>query len=400
MERQQVIETKTAWQKINVRHRFTFIYHNQKIFSAVKNGDNHIQTFTITTSGVDVSVDVNENRRMEKGKVFLICRLVEKSGKNVASRLAEKSGVSRQTASAWLSRLKKDGIIESIGIGRGTRYFLRDLVDQRKTYTRQGLSEDTVWDEFASPLLQDLPKNVRGIWHHGITEMVNNAIDHSGSETVTVSIIKNALCTEWQVHDNGEGIFLKIKRAMGLYDAREAILELAKGKFTTDPENHSGEGIFFSSKMFDDFLIRSDDLTFVHLGNDRPDVLLTREEAHTNGTTVIMRIENDSARTTKEVFDKFALPEEFSFAKTIVPVRLAKHEGETLVSRSQAKRLTRRFERFQTVILDFTGVGEIGQAFADEVFRVFSKAHPMINMVPVKMTAEVKAMIKRVRYPT
>ncbi len=114
-------------------------------------------------------------------------------------------------------------------------------------------------------------------------------------------------------------------------------------------------------------------------------------------TLVVMELENDSERTTREVFDQFALPEEFSFAKTIVPVRLAQHEGEKLVSRSQAKRLTRRFERFQTVILDFSGVEEIGQAFADEVFRVFQNAHPQITMAPIKATEAVTAMISRAR---
>lgn len=99
---------------------------------------------------------------------------------------------------------------------------------------------------------------------------------------------------------------------------------------------------------------------------------------------------------TKEVFNRFALPEEFSFEKTIVPVRLAQHEGQNLISRSQAKRLTRRFEKFQTVILDFSGVEEIGQGFANEVFRVFKTAHPEIDMTPIKMTDEVRAMIRRV----
>jgi len=32
---------------------------------------------------------------------------------------------------------------------------------------------------------------------------------------------------------------------------------LAKGKLTTDPKRHSGEGIFFSSRMFDEFDILS-----------------------------------------------------------------------------------------------------------------------------------------------
>lgn len=338
---------------------------------------------------------------MKKPDIILICRLIADSGKNVSARLAEKCGMSRQAASAWLSRMKKDGIIRSVGAGRGTQYALVDQISKQAVYQREGLSEDLVWRELCAPVVQDLPENVRAIWHHGITEMVNNAIDHSGSDQVTVTFTRNALYSDASVCDSGEGIFLKIQRALKLYDTREAILELAKGKFTTDPANHSGEGIFFSSKMFDHFIIRSGALSFVHLGNGKNevDVLLTRDTVSA-GTSVNMRLENTCTRTTREVFDKFALPEEFSFAKTIVPVKLAQHEGETLVSRSQAKRLTRRFERFQTVILDFAGVTEIGQAFADEVFRVFANAHPELKMVPTGLTPAVRSMIKRVQHPT
>ena len=64
-----------------------------------------------------------------------------------------------------------------------------------------------------------------------------------------------------------------------------------------------------------------------------------------------------SGGTLQEVFDQLAAPEEYTFAKTIVPVRLAQPEGEKLVSRSRAKRLTMRFERFQTVVLDFVCAG-------------------------------------------
>jgi len=334
---------------------------------------------------------------MEKEKVALICRLIDKSPQNVAIRVAQETGVSRQAASVWLSRLKKVGSISSVGAGRGTLYHLIDTVSNSVTYQREGLSEDTAWRDVGAPVVQDLQENVRAIWHYGITEMVNNAIDHSGSETVTVSIRRNVLYTECQVADLGEGIFLKIQRALNLYDPREAILELAKGKLTTDPANHSGEGIFFSSKTFNQFFIRSDSLAFVHIGDQTTDVLLTSDHVK-QGTIVTMRLENDSNKTLKEVFDKFAAPEEYSFAKTIVPVRLAQHEGETLVSRSQAKRLTRRFERFETVILDFVGVGEIGQAFADEIFRVFANAHPSLKMVPINMSSEVKAMISRAQH--
>ena len=85
----------------------------------------------------------------------------------------------------------------------------------------------------------------------------------------------------------------------------------------------------------------------------------------------------------------------YTFSKTIVPVKLAQHEGEKLVSRSQAKRLTMRFQRFQSVVLDFAGVEEIGQAFADEVFRVFRQAHPGTRLLPINLTQEVRNMVKR-----
>ncbi len=236
---------------------------------------------------------------------------------------------------------------------------------------------------------------MRDIWQYGLTEMINNAVDHSGSETVRVGIVRNALYTQAWVADAGEGIFLKIARALDLYDPRESILELAKGKLTTDPANHLGEGIFFSSKVFDLFDIQSGALHFMH--NDGLDDILIERPKDAVGTLVLMRLDNQSKRTIKEIFDKFAAPDEYTFAKTIVPVRLAQHEGEKLVSRSQAKRLTQRFERFKSVILDFAGVEEIGQAFADEVFRVFQRAHPDTRLVPVSMTTAVKEMVSRAK---
>jgi hypothetical protein len=71
----------------------------------------------------------------------------------------------------------------------------------------------------------------------------------------------------------------------------------------------------------------------------------------------------------ENVFNEYT-DEEFGFSKTIIPVRLADLEGNSLISRSQAKRIANRFENFKLVILDFEGVNEIGQGFADELFRV------------------------------
>jgi anti-sigma regulatory factor (Ser/Thr protein kinase) len=258
-----------------------------------------------------------------------------------------------------------------------------------------GLDEHRLWVSDVAPLLSDLRPNVVDIWRYGVTEMVNNAIDHSEGKRVTVFVERNALRTTVRVNDDGEGIFHRIRRLMGLYDPRESILELAKGKLTTDPARHSGEGVFFSSRMFDRFSIMSRNLFFSH--EAASDDWLIDGEGEVLGTAVTMTLTNDCTRTTKEVFDEFAAPEEYTFAKTIVPVRLAQHEGEKLVSRSQAKRLTMRFERFQTVVLDFAGVEEIGQAFADEVFRVFQASHPDLEMLPIHMSEGVHNMVSRAR---
>ncbi len=256
-----------------------------------------------------------------------------------------------------------------------------------------GLREDIVWLEKLAPLLADLPENVRNMWHYGVTEMINNAIDHSEGTMLTVHFERTALDVEIWINDDGEGIFYRIQRLAKLYDAREAILELAKGKFTTDPANHSGEGIFFTSRAFDSFVIMSRTLNFSHMA-EQGDWLIDGDR-DIPGTRVLLKLDNDSQRTLNSVYAQFSEPDEFTFSKTIVPVRLARHEGEKLVSRSQAKRLVSRFEKFKTVVLDFTGVEEIGQAFADEIFRVFASSHPEVELNPLHATTEVQQMIVR-----
>ena len=69
--------------------------------------------------------------------------------------------------------------------------------------------------------------------------------------------------------------------------------------------------------------------------------------------------------------------------------------GENAVSRSQAKRLLAGFDRFAEVMLDFEGVTEIGQAFADEVFRVFTSQHPNIRLKWMRANVQVEKMIQR-----
>lgn len=308
---------------------------------------------------------------------------------------AEKFACTRQAVHKHLKRLVDEGSVLVSGNTRNKRYSLAPLLQWSQRYELASpLAEDTVWRSDIAPLFGKLPENVLNIWHYGFTEMFNNVIDHSEASYVLVSIRKTAASTTVEIYDDGVGIFKKIQAALDLVDERHAVLELAKGKFTTDPSNHSGEGIFFSSRMFDEFDILSGEVYFSHEFDKKEDWILQRSSPR-EGTLVTMVLHNHTARTTKKVFDKFSSGEDYGFNKTVVPVKLMRYGDDNLVSRSQAKRLLARVDRFKIVMLDFSGVASIGQAFADEVFRVFKAKHPDLELLPIHASSEVRRMISR-----
>jgi hypothetical protein len=49
------------------------------------------------------------------------------------------------------------------------------------------------------------------------------------------------------------------------------------------------------------------------------------------------------------------------------------------------------------VVIDFTCVANIGQAFADEIFRVYPTVHPGTEIVANSANTEVAAMIQRAK---
>ncbi|WP_153161315.1 DUF4325 domain-containing protein [Zoogloea sp. 1C4] len=310
---------------------------------------------------------------------------------------AEKFACSRQAVHKHLKRLVDEGAVVVSGNTRSKLYRLAPLLQWSHQYElTPSLTEDSVWRNDVAPRLEKLPRNVLNIWHYGFTEMLNNVIDHSDASDVLISVKKTAASTTVTIYDNGVGIFKKIRSALDLVDERHAVLELAKGKLTTDPANHSGEGIFFSSRMFDEFDILSGEVFFSHQFDKKEDWILQRNRPQ-EGTLVTMTLHNHTARTTKKVFDKFSSGEDYGFNKTVVPVRLMQYGDDNLVSRSQAKRLLSRIDRFKVVMLDFTGVTSIGQAFADEVFRVFSAKHPNIELTPINASSDVRRMISRAK---
>lgn len=313
----------------------------------------------------------------------------------ISKMAAEKFGITRQAVNKHLQRLTAEGALTEAGNTRGRAYALRPQEEWARTYAiGPGLAEDVIWTNDIRTTLGTLADSVMNIWHYGFTEMFNNAIDHSDGTQIVVQIRKNANEAEMIISDNGVGIFKKIQNAMNLFDERHAILELSKGKLTTDPTAHSGQGIFFTSRAFDSFDILSGGVYFGHEFG-RPEDWVVERGGQAQGTTVFMRLNNHTARTLKAVFDEYSTDGDFGFTKTVVPVKLAQYGSDQLISRSQAKRVLARVELFKTVMFDFDQVKEIGQAFADEIFRVFRLAHPEMSLVAIRTSPEVRQMIER-----
>ena len=322
---------------------------------------------------------------------------IEQNGSATSRELAEHLGITRQAVSLHLRKLLADAAIFKTGSTRAARYFPREAALPERRIRRdldlEGLDESDVYEDVAITLtLSRLPDNVESIVHYAFTEMLNNAIDHSMADQCTVEMTLDTTHLTFSVRDKGIGVFHSIADKFDLRDEHAAMIELVKGKTTTQPEAHSGEGIFFVSKTADRFVLRSHRLQ-IEWDRDRNDVFVS-EPRFLRGTNVHFEIRIDSRTHLESIFDEFA-PEkyDFQFEKTRVLVKLLQRR---YVSRSEAKRLMHNLDKFSEIELDMRDVVSVGQGFADEVFRVFASAHPDIMIHTVNAGKAIEAMIRHV----
>lgn len=314
----------------------------------------------------------------------------------IAKLTAKEFSISRQSVNYHMAKLCEARELIKYGKTREAGYYPNRETLVQETLINNGLEEHQVWLTYIAPKLIDLPANVKEICEYGFTEMFNNAIDHSESSHIDITLQRSSVDLKLSVKDNGEGIFRRIQRLKKFQNEEEAIFELSKGKLTTDPDRHSGEGIFFTSRVFDWFAISSGDLAFSHQGHSPNDLLMRRSNGD-SGTNVTMDILINSNTDLEDVFNKFADPDKDpSFHKTNIPIALSQFEQDSLVSRSQAKRILNRADKFKSVWLDFKGVSKIGQGFADEIFRVWKATHPDIELTTLNTNKKIENMIKRV----
>lgn len=332
---------------------------------------------------------------MQKGKKQEILDFLEKTGSSTSAELCEKLGVSRQALNLHVRELISSGNIIKTGTTRATKYYLAESGPKAEKYNKtvklENLDEGAVYHEIATILNLGsvLSSDQESIVHYGFTEMLNNAIDHSKADKCEISVSLDAANIEFEIRDRGIGVFHSIASRLSLQDEHAAMIELIKGKTTTMPEAHSGEGIFFSSQAADKFTLRSHNIQL--LWDKFKDDVFVSQPRFSKGTSVHFLLNRSSRTKLETVFARFA-PEEFDyeFSKTKIMVKLLKPE---YISRSEAKRLIVNLEKFRVVELNFKHVSQLGQGFADEVFRVFASRNPNTALQVTNANLSIQAMI-------
>lgn len=330
---------------------------------------------------------------------------IEKVGSFRVSEIVEETGLSRAYVQRIAKNMQKNGDVKLIGRANQAKYVstmgsrvkdeLLRLSRIQILLKNKDLNEDIVFDRIVeeSGVLTGLNKNVVGIFNYAFTEMLNNAIDHSNADEIVVVAERFGKQVSFDISDNGIGIFQNIKEKKGLHSILEAIQDLLKGKQTTAPEAHSGEGIFFTSRVADRFVIYGSGHKLI-FDNILDDVFLSTNPSR-KGTRVHFELSLGSDKNIADIFGKYSNPETYKFDKTEIRVELYKNDT-VYISRSQARRILFGLGDFDVATLDFTGVRMIGQGFADEVFRVWVKSNPEKKVSYINAVPEVEAMIEHV----
>ncbi|WP_372525522.1 ATP-binding protein [Piscinibacter sp.] len=315
---------------------------------------------------------------------------------DLADHVAQRTGVTRRTANKALQRLVDLQWLQRDGTARQPRHragLLRQVVH---SYPLAGLEEDIPWQRDFAPHFS-LPAPVRRMTQHAFCELLNNAIDHSEGTSVTVSLRQTPAHVQLLVSDDGRGVFDKINEAFALGDPTLAMLELSKGKLTSQPQRHTGRGLFFTSKLADVFDLHANEVAFQRREWDAdgwsPGRAMKRQ-----GTSVYAAIALDTTRSLDSVLNAYSADGAgFGFERTVVPLRLITSTLAGLESRAQARRVASRLHQFRRAEVDFNGVPHIGHGFADELFRVLAGTPATAELVPINMSPAVAAMVDSVR---
>ena len=183
---------------------------------------------------------------------------LQENGPSSGAAIAETLTITRQAVNKHIKKLVLEGRVQKTGSTKRALYFLteekapeKQAPKYQKKYQIKKMQEDEIYNEFS--LIMNLKNNLspaaHSIVNYAFTEMVNNVIEHSDSENCLISAELDAYSFSFTVRDFGIGIFARIAEYYELTSEEAGMQELLKGKRTSLPDRHTGEGVFLPQRQ-------------------------------------------------------------------------------------------------------------------------------------------------------
>jgi DNA-binding Lrp family transcriptional regulator len=143
----------------------------------------------------------------------LILRKMEENGEVRSSEIVEETGYSRAYINRFFRDLREEGVLTLIGKANRARYIpaseklitmeRASIKSVRRILKNTGIEEDKVFSEIRrkTGIIKGLDDNVSRILEYGFTEMLNNAIEHSGSERIKIEMHRKSRNVTFEVRD-------------------------------------------------------------------------------------------------------------------------------------------------------------------------------------------------------
>ena len=325
--------------------------------------------------------------------------VIDAGGTASMSDLLAATGLTRPGVLYHLNKLVETGDVEyasSHTRGRSVRYRL--AYDSRWDLPIEAVdAEHILLERLRTTILNPaMTQAAVDIHTYVFGEMVNNVIEHADSADIAIRHRNRNGVTRISVRDSGVGIFDHIAAAEGFDDRLASVRRLQSGSYTTAPERHTGQGVFFSSRSVDQFAVNSGGIVW-STDNLIPDQTLETLRPTGRGTSVTWELQDRTYRSLLGVFQMFSLRDREDiprFAVTSIAVAIAA-VGSDYATRSTARQVLEGKTQFERIVLDFAGVTHIGQGFADEAFRVFPTANPGVTITPMNMNQAVSWFVER-----
>ena len=309
-------------------------------------------------------------------KKFILDNL-SRHQRDIIHTAIQRFGVSRQAVLKHMHTLIDEKQVIAYGKTRDRFYELRPQVNYNKSILiDNAFSSQSIITEYVLPHLASLPKNLVEIIQFSMGALLNNILDHSMATKLYYKLYLTYDDFHMILNDNGNGIFGHINYVLNLGGNQNAAIELAKGRITTDEENHSGDELNSVFHLFDKAKIESNGMFLNYVNKNS--CYAAGKSIQKKGTRIHLKINPESRRTCQETFKKlFDLQNKY----TLVPINILRiSENEQINSRAQAKSILRKVDNIKTIKFDFNNVDLIGPAFADELIRTIRKSGKAIEI--------------------